>query len=565
MQKNESSIRSNVFSIILAIFAIIAGITIGFFALTDAYQELSSEHNEHLVSLVWSTDNNLDNLFKYCRKELQDAVRNYDSIESNNINDCYKTEDIIQSDKMDAVVVLKDGKLVSSSDASIKELEFLNNYSNERPCLCTDNYGKTYLTLIELADKKNSDLAVLISADKFFDKFVGKELTDYYWLALYDIEDGICLQDDATQAFIKNITYDEALDRNDGITFIAQSERKGEILSGNYEFKAQSTSSTDFIITTLPTAVNNNGYFTIGLSVPTDHYASILKHIFVRTSLCGALILFGTIILVLLFRRHAKANAAMRADINLLEKKNEAMRELMESSQELAHQQRLVTIGTIASSINHEFSNQLTPILGYSVMAMEKADAGDEEMMDYLEKIYEASSKAKDLVARLLKMSRKSSNMEWGEFSPDEMLENIEHVLSPSLPKNVDIVKNYNCPEKCLYASESQIEQVVMNIILNAFQAMSQDGGVLTITTIRSDDYITISMRDTGPGIPQDILNHIFEPFYTTKAEDKGTGLGLTIVAQTIEAHHGTVEVTSEVGVGTEFLIKLPIYKPTQE
>lgn len=547
-------------SAIIAILSIIAGITVGVFALNSAYQELKNEHHEHLESLAWSSDRNLGNLFEHCKQELEEECAKYGYADVSKIQSMFSTSEILFDDKFDAVILLQDGKFLSSSDLYIHNISFSEKYSRDFPCVCTDNNRTLYLAIIEQTAGEKVDIAVLLRLDRLFEKFVGNELRDYYWMVLYDVNSGLCIQDDVTQPYVKKISYADALQRNDGITTMARSERSGTMLSGEYEYHSDNKDSTRFIITALPTSINDNGYFTLGLSVPMLHYENILKNIFWRTAICGALILFGFLAIFLLAHKRRRDNEAMLADIRLLREKNETMRHLMETSQELSHQQRLVTIGTIASNVNHEFSNLLTPIMGYSVLAMEKAD-GDEELLEYLEKIYEASSRAKTLVARLLKMSRKGNNLERTFISPDELLDKVETILLPSLPKNVNIIKDYNCSEHCLLASENHLEQALVNIILNAFQAMSDKGGTLSITTRHNDSWVEIVLNDNGPGIENDELEYIFEPFYTTKEDDRGTGLGLAIVVQIVEAHHGHISVDSHVGKGTAFTIQLPIYR----
>lgn len=561
----ESEKKVNITSTIaIAIVAIVLGIIVGLVTLFNSYAELNREHHDHLLSLVWSTDKNLDDLLTYCRLELRKDCVKYGGGTQEELMAGVEGSRTLDGSKYDEVVILENRQISMSLGSKIKQLAFNGKYNHDEPCLCTDDKGNIYLATIEPTGIGEADLATLQRLDTFFDKFVGKELTDSYWLALYDIDEGLCIQDDLTQPLVKNITYESALDRNDGVTIMAESEATGEIRSGEYSYTADNDGSGKFIITTLPTAVNDNGYFTIGISAPTDRYEAILNNSFWRMGICGALILFGLLVIFLVINRHRRANEAMRADIKLLQEHNEELQRMMEMSQELAHQQRLVQIGTISSSVNHEFSNLLTPVMGYSMLAMEAA-GDNEQLLDYLEKIYEESSKAKSLVARMLKMSRKAANDERVYCSPDELLDKVEFVMASSQPNNVEIVKNYNCPDKLILASETHLEHVFINIINNAFQAMAEDGGVLTITTCIVEDRVECRIRDTGPGIPEEVRENLFEPFYTTKGEGEGTGLGLAIVKQILEAHHGRIEVESTVGEGTEFVIILPIVEEKKD
>ena len=551
--------QSNIsYSIIIAVIAIMMGIAIGAITLSHSYAELNREHYDHLVSLAWSTDRNLDDLLAYCRLEIRKDCVKYGGDTMEKLLEGVAGSRTLDESKYDEMAILENQQIVMSLDNTINSLTFNGTYSIDEPCLCVDDKGDTYLATIEPTGIGNSDLATLQKLDTFFDKFVGRELTDNYWLALYDIDKGICIQDDETQPLVKNITYDAAIKRKDGVALIAESEKTGEIRSGEYSYQSQGTNAGKYMIITLPTSINDNGYFSIGLSVPTEKYEGVLNNIFWRTGICGALILFGLFMIFLVIYRHRRANEEMSADIKLLQEKNEEMQRMMEMSQNLAHQQQLVQVGTIASSVNHEFSNLLTPVMGYSMLAMEVA-GDNEELMDYLEKIYEESSRAKTLVARMLKLSRKAGNTERTQCSPDELLDKVEVVLASSQPKNVEVIKDYNCPDKLILASETQLEHVLINIVNNAFQAMSKKGGVLTIATHIVEDHVEYSIKDTGPGLTEEANAHIFEPFYTTKGEGEGTGLGLAIVKQIVEAHHGRIEVSSVLGEGTEFVIIIPI------
>lgn len=229
----------------------------------------------------------------------------------------------------------------------------------------------------------------------------------------------------------------------------------------------------------------------------------------------------------------------------------------MTTTKTLAQHQRLEAIGIMASNVNHEFSNLLTPIMGYSMLAMEKVPAENEELLEDLENIYEASTKAKELVTEFLKLSRKGGDEEYKCFSPDKMLDTVEELLKPSCPSNVVVEKDYHCPQECLCANETQISQVVMNIVINAFQVLEKTGGKVNISTKLVNDVVEIKVSDNGPGISEEELKHIREPFYTTKV-DSGTGLGLAIVDQIVLNHRGELIINSEVGKGSDFTIRIP-------
>lgn len=268
--------------------------------------------------------------------------------------------------------------------------------------------------------------------------------------------------------------------------------------------------------------------------------------------------LVGTIIVKIILRSEKERDRKYEEELELLNRKNEIAQRMFDTTRKLSRHQRLETMGVIASSVNHEFSNLLTPIMGYSLLAMEKVPEGNDELMDDLEHVYESANKAKEMVSWLLKMSRKSSDEEYRCFSPDKLMETVENLLQPSCPENVTITRDYNCPDECLCANETQISQAIMNIVINAFQALAKKGGNVHIATRLADENVEISVTDNGPGISEEDLKHIREAFFTTKESDEGTGLGIPIVEQILAMYNGRLIIDSEPGKGSTFVLQIP-------
>ena len=285
---------------------------------------------------------------------------------------------------------------------------------------------------------------------------------------------------------------------------------------------------------------------------------TMLTMLFWQLLFSGILILIGVTVIVVRMIKSVRRNTEIREKLELLEAENKAAQELIEKSLEMEHLQRLEIIGTMTSGIAHEFNNMLTPIMGYSIMCMDMLPDNSEELLDNLTEIYEASSRAKTLISRLSSLSRKNSGEKFTAISPDELLIKVEEVSHLSLPKNVSIVKDYNCPDECVKGDRTQLGQVALNIVLNAIQAMEEKGGTLTISTRREGDKIKLIFTDDGPGISKENLPKIFDPFFTTKGTGHGTGLGLAIAQHIITEHGGTINVESELGKGTVFTIELP-------
>ena len=269
---------------------------------------------------------------------------------------------------------------------------------------------------------------------------------------------------------------------------------------------------------------------------------------------CGGVIVVGLCLLMIFFLRLVGRS---HRQIRALRRKNEAVEQLNRQLQSLAHHQRLEIIATLTSSIAHEFNNLLTPIMGYSLLALEKIPETDTELYDALLAVYDASQKAKTIISRLSDLSRTNSGAFFREVSLDELVRKTLDVATPAKPEQVEVKLNLNCWDQRLRANELQLSQLLLNLILNSFQAMPE-GGTLTIGTWFDEDTLYLRVADTGCGIPETDLPHIFEPFFTTKKAGAGTGLGLAIAAQVAEDHHGTIQASSKVGEGTAFTVALP-------
>lgn len=255
----------------------------------------------------------------------------------------------------------------------------------------------------------------------------------------------------------------------------------------------------------------------------------------------------GLVLLLHLFRRTAR-----------VEKEAQALQRRSEALEKLAHHQRLETIGTLTASIAHEFNNLLTPIMGYSMMALEELEPEDEELYDNILEIYNASRKAKTIISRLSDLSRKNTAAAFHCVSPDELVRRTLDVARPAKPANIDIKVNLNCWDQRIRANEIQIQQMLLNLILNGFHAIADRPGTLTVDTSFDEKVICIRVADDGCGIPEELREKIFEPFFTTREPGHGTGLGLAIVAQVVADHQGSICVDSRVGEGTAFQVCLP-------
>jgi two-component system, cell cycle sensor histidine kinase and response regulator CckA len=244
---------------------------------------------------------------------------------------------------------------------------------------------------------------------------------------------------------------------------------------------------------------------------------------------------------------------------------------------QLLHAQKMEAIGTLAGGIAHDFNNLLQVIQGYSELILLRKQPDDEDCAD-LQKVYESSKRGGDLVKSLLLFSRKVQP----ELRPMDLnheIVEIQKLLFHTVPKTIKIELRLTGEPKTVLADPSQIGQVLMNLGVNARDAMP-DGGTLAIGTanveldsfycsvypyLKPGTYVLLTVSDSGHGMDKKTLSRIFEPFFTTKEVGKGTGLGLATVYAIVKQHSGYIQCYSEPGRGTTFKIYLPAVQATEE
>jgi PAS domain S-box-containing protein len=240
---------------------------------------------------------------------------------------------------------------------------------------------------------------------------------------------------------------------------------------------------------------------------------------------------------------------------------------------QLFQAQKMEAIGTLAGGISHDFNNILTVIVGFSELLLADKDENDPSYSD-LQKINQAGQNGADLVSRILTFSRKSDTNPRC-LNLNRQIEQIESLLTRTLPKMIELKLVLSDELAEVNADPVQMEQILMNLAINAKDAMP-DGGTLTIGTKNvmlgeeyckqhagaiPGDYVLCSVSDTGHGMGEETLQHIFEPFYTTKEVGKGTGLGLSVVYGIVKQHGGYITCYSQSGLGTTFEIYFPVMK----
>lgn len=229
--------------------------------------------------------------------------------------------------------------------------------------------------------------------------------------------------------------------------------------------------------------------------------------------------------------------------------------------QQLLHAQRLNSVGALTSSITHEFNNILTTVINYAKMGLRHKDAATRDKA--FDKILNAGQRASKITTGMLAFVRNQSDRR----EPTDLAQLVEDVLvlveKDLQMRRVRLQTDY-LTRPYAEVNAGQVQQVLLNLIVNARQAMP-NGGQLAIMVSTNADAGTaeISIRDTGTGIPPEKLPKIFEPFFSTKKADEngqgGTGLGLALCRKIIETHNGRIRVESVVGKGTTFTLRFPL------
>ncbi|MCP3932767.1 MAG: PAS domain S-box protein, partial [Bacteroidetes bacterium] len=246
--------------------------------------------------------------------------------------------------------------------------------------------------------------------------------------------------------------------------------------------------------------------------------------------------------------------------------------EQSKTQDQLIQAQKMESIGTLAGGIAHDFNNILAAMLGYAEMARDNVPS-DSTVVKDLDKVLEGGNRAKDLVQQILAFSRQDE-MERIPLQPASVVKEATKMLRPSLPTTIEINQDISSATGQILADPTQIHQILMNLCTNAFHAMEETGGKLSVAlkevTLSIDDlvhepnveagtFVQLSVSDSGPGILPDIKAKIFEPYFTTKETGKGTGMGLAIVHGIVKSYGGFISLYSEPGEGTAFHIFIPV------
>jgi len=276
--------------------------------------------------------------------------------------------------------------------------------------------------------------------------------------------------------------------------------------------------------------------------------------------------------------------AATGTLLDITERKK-AEEEKVRLESRLMQAQKMESIGSLAGGIAHDLNNILFPITGLSEMLLDEIPQ-DNPAHENIEQIYKSAQRGSDLVKQILAFSRQSSPKKLPIRIPSVLKEALK-LARASIPMNIEITSRIKPDCGMVFADPTQIHQIAMNLITNAYHAVEKTGGAINLelkeTAIRSfgekdelsfhampgdllaDRYACITISDTGTGMDQTLIDKIFDPYFTTKELGKGTGLGLSVVHGIVKEHGGDIRVYSEVGKGTAFHVYLPLLEDARD
>ncbi len=534
---------------------------------------ITESQNETLFQLAGSADKNLANILSRIHNQIyyissntnfRDAERDfYENGTKYALWDILRHNSLFESDLIEGIIGLRNGNtFLSTRDGHYNSIHFYDNMGNYRIKLCEKMDGKFYMAVQFGGNYSDIKYYALIDLDKLYLQ-VANEAADYTGqVILYNNKLNILIT--AIDGTVKTMRMAEfwGLGYEDIGKYIG-------LMVNDTENSAKMLESTDaegnakrLYMTTVPVSACENKNFSVTIITDYDRMYAPLRNINLNLISNIAIVAAGLCMLFCAYMIIRTENMRVNIELNEVKEKNEATKRLLERTKKLEHLQRLELLGTMTSGISHEFNNLLTPIMGYSIMSLEMVPEGNDELSENIIEIYNASKKAKDIVKRISELSKKNSSDSLVAVNADELILKVKSMIKPSVPDNVRILQRLNANDACVQANETQMTQVIMNIMLNGIHAMEKSGGTLEVSTdVEDEDTIYIRIKDGGTGIAPEVLPHVFDPFFTTKEAGKGTGLGLAIVKNILDELGAAIEIKSELGAGTEFIIKLNMMK----
>lgn len=328
-------------------------------------------------------------------------------------------------------------------------------------------------------------------------------------------------------------------------------------------------------------AVVGNQFLIVSTVIDYDDFYLPVSEGFFKLLLVFACIVLVILVMIIILARLLRQKKRDTEQIVYLLELNRILGEMHQSEELIAHQQRLQIMGTMTGGVAHEFNNLLTPIMGYADLLMLELSKGSDSYENAWE-IYETAAKAKEMIQQISSLSRKNMETAYKNLNAAKVFCRALKMVQSVCPPNVRLEVDVPFSEVWFLGNETQMNQVILNICINAIHAIGHGDGTVTIggQVVETEEltkiyplpvsygweyYLKLDIADDGCGMGREMLRQIFDPFFTTKKGEKGTGLGLSLVEQIITSHKGVVFAESEPGKGSVFHICLPINQQARE
>lgn len=469
-----------------------------------------------------------------------------------------------RDEKIEDIIIIVDEQICLSQsralDYQLLDSEHMETEIEVRPCISAD--GTIYMAIIRNSEGRAS-YGILVNLVSFYER-ITENLSA-------ELQNEIIMMDADAKALVHRKENEVVVDK---VTDFTEEDSKYSMLQFLVTRQQLGDEGTDFCdavssatgraytarMAVVPATKENNGVMAIGVSTDYDEMTRPMRAGTVQLILYGGMAFIGIASLVIMLLYTFRGNQRAMREIALLQEKNTAMEELNRQTEELAHHQRLELMGTLTSGIAHEFNNLLAPIMGYSILILEKLSPEETEIYDEVIEIYNTSQKAKIVVSRLQDLARKHAGDDMKELVLDEVVQKAVEIAKPAKPKPVSIELHLNGQQQCVMGNETQISQLLLNLLINAFHATEENAGTIVVTTEVQEQKLLLKVADNGYGMSNETIGRMFEPFFTTKKGGQGTGLGLAIAKEVVEEHHGTIKVESKEGEGTVFFVEFPVF-----
>lgn len=567
--------KFRIFIIIIATVLIIFGVNLTVRMFNNYGRLILQNTDNQLISLARSVDRNVDSQLERYTENLAHTMEDSECKDIENqwladdmadglLRNYLKNSLLGQDEKVADVLLLVEEEVLFSKSGDLGYRLLTQNESESEMAIgpCTNENGTIYIAIVR-REENRAAYAVLIDLAAFYEEITANLSAE--------LQNEIIMMDAGEQALIHRQGGGVVVDQ---ISHFSENDSKFSMLEFLLAQQKEGEEGTDFCdavssatgkaykarMAVVPATEKNNGVFTIGVSTDYDEMTRPMRYGSIQLITYGGMALLGVICLVIMLLHAFRGNERALREVELLKAKNAAMEELNRQTQEFAHHQRLELMGTITSGIAHEFNNLLAPIMGYSILVLEKLPPEENELYDEVLEIYNTSIKAKTVVSRLQDLSRKNANTGLQKLELDEVVRKSVEIVTPAKPKTVELKLDLKGQGLLVMGNETQLSQLLLNLIINAFHATEEKGGEVIVSTEVEEKKLLLKVADNGYGISKEVMERIFEPFFTTKKGGKGTGLGLAIVEQVVEDHGGAIKVDSKEGVGTAFLVELPIF-----